>query len=364
MSRRRILFLVNGLGLGNSTRCYAVIRELTAAGAEVEVVTSDNGLWFFSDKSGLHGLTEIPSLRYGAKGGRISVAATLAQAGGMVATLRAVDRIITRRIADFRPHAVATDSTYSFRPVRRAGLPLAALNNADMVGRSMRIFRDWPPAVLPQFLFVELADFLYHATVPDLVISPRLDPADHAQWGHFRRVAPIVRSDCVAGAPSTGRPTRVVIMLSGSVFGSPVDLRNPPAGVSIDVVGRPPPRETAPPAGVTYHGRVRDSVALIRQADLVMVNGGFSAVSEALMLRKPMVVIPVPRHAEQWVNGRVIHQLGVGTTAAEEQLETSLHEALARIDGFRRGYDRLPPVPNGAVQAAQLILGLAEGRAP
>jgi len=44
----RILFLVNGLGLGNSTRCHAVIEQLLTAGSDIEVVTSDNGLWFFA----------------------------------------------------------------------------------------------------------------------------------------------------------------------------------------------------------------------------------------------------------------------------------------------------------------------------
>ena len=46
---RRILFLINGLGLGNSTRCLAVIEKLIEKNCEVSVITSGNGEWFFQN---------------------------------------------------------------------------------------------------------------------------------------------------------------------------------------------------------------------------------------------------------------------------------------------------------------------------
>jgi len=44
------LFLINGLGLGNSTRCEAVMEHLAEAGFRIHVLTSGNGLAFFRDK--------------------------------------------------------------------------------------------------------------------------------------------------------------------------------------------------------------------------------------------------------------------------------------------------------------------------
>jgi len=359
----RVLMLVNGLGLGNSTRCHAVIERLRAAGAEIEMVTSDNGLWFFGDQPEIGRVTAIPSPRYGEKDGRISIKATLAQAGAMIETLRRAEAIVTDTIDRFRPAVVVSDSTYALRPVRRAGLPLAALNNSDMVVRRMKD-GGWPWAVLPQFLVVEAADYLFHRTLPDLVISPRLDPADDAEAGRFRRVGPIVRAACRPAPPRTGRPERVVVMLSGSVFGSPVALRRSRPGLTIDVLGRPAPSGGPIPGGVTYHGKVRDSLALMRNADLVVINGGFSAVSEALVLRKPMVVIPVPRHAEQWANGETIRRLGLGLGADEDGLEEAIDAALGWIEVFRAGYAALPALADGAGRAAELILALAAGSRP
>jgi UDP:flavonoid glycosyltransferase YjiC (YdhE family) len=357
----RILLLVNGLGLGNSTRSYAVIQQLLAADAEVEVVTSDNGLWFFADKPEVGRLTEIPALRYGQKGGRISITATLSQAGTMLDTIRRADAVLTSTIARFRPAAVVTDSIYSLQPARRARLPLAAINNSDMVVRRM-VGGGWPAAVLPQFLAVELSDYLFHRLLPDLVISPRLDPADTTEAGPFRRVGPIVRAACRPQPARNGRPERVVVMLSGSVFGSPVALGRRRPGLAIDVVGRLAPSGGAVPEGVFYHGKIRDSLTLMRDADLVVVNGGFSAISEALFLRKPMVVIPVPRHAEQWANGEGIRRLGLGIVATEEGLEAAIDAALRRIGEFRAAFNALPALTNGAERAAELILDLAARR--
>ena len=150
-------------------------------------------------------------------------------------------------------------------------------------------------------------------------------------------------------------------MLSGSVFGSHVLFRRAHSDLRIDVLGRPAPEEESGGGQVVYHGKLRDSLTLLAAADLVVVNGGFSAVSEALMMAKPMVVVPVPRHAEQWVNGRVVRHLGIGLTAAEPELEEAMNLALRQIDRLRAGYRALPRQTNGAPQAAEMILALARG---
>lgn len=358
---KRILFLVNGLGLGNSTRSYALIQRTLDHGAEVEVVTSDNGLWFFADKPEVGRVTEMPPLRYGQKAGRINIAATLTQTRTMLDVVRRAETIISDTIARFQPAAVVTDSIYALRPVRRAGVPLAAINNSDTVLRCM-IGGGWPAAVLPQFLTVELSDYLFHRLLPDLVISPRLDPTDMIERGNFRRVGPIVRDACRPEPQRKGRPTRVAIMLSGSVFGSRVALERNRLDLTIDVIGRPAPSRLKIPEGVFYHGKVRDSLTLMQGADLVLINGGFSAVSEALVFRKPMVVIPVPRHAEQWANAETIHRLGLGMISTEEQLEDALDVALERIDDFRTAFNNHPAPANGAERAAELVLDLATKR--
>jgi UDP:flavonoid glycosyltransferase YjiC (YdhE family) len=148
-------------------------------------------------------------------------------------------------------------------------------------------------------------------------------------------------------------------MLSGSVFGSPVVLKREEYPVKVDVVGREAPPGWPVPAGVTYHGKLMDNRELLRQADLVVVNGGFSAVSEVFNMRTPVVVVPVPRHAEQWLNARTIVHLGVGLSATEDGLEGAMTEGLRRLHELRAAYERLPPPEDGAEKAASAIAALA-----
>ena len=77
-------------------------------------------------------------------------------------------------------------------------------------------------------------------------------------------------------------------------------------------------------------------------------------------MRKPMLVVPVPNHAEQWLNARMIKHLGVGDIIAEEDLEAAILPALSRIEEFRASYEHLPAPEDGAQQAAERIMALAE----
>ena len=63
--RQKVLFVVNGLGLGNSTRCYAIIEHLHRAGVEIHVLTSGNGLFFFEDKPAVTSLAARDGFQYG-----------------------------------------------------------------------------------------------------------------------------------------------------------------------------------------------------------------------------------------------------------------------------------------------------------
>ena len=94
---------------------------------------------------------------------------------------------------------------------------------------------------------------------------------------------------------------------------------------------------------------------------MAVINGGFSTVSEAFVKQKPMVVIPVPGHAEQWINARTIENLDVGMIAGEDELEQAMMNAYSRIKMFRDAYQTFPPLRSGAHEAAKLILDFIHG---
>jgi len=354
----KIFFLINGLGLGNSTRCHAIIQRLKTRGADIEVVTSGNGLWYFSDKAEVSAVHEIGSLAYGSKDGAISVVRTFASVGRMLAVIRANVRKLSNILDDAQPDAVVTDSDYNFIPVKRRKIPLVALNNADVVWHSYFKFPDRPVSIRAQFFCVEMLDYRFHRLVPDLVLSPSLDPKIEQSGGNVRRIGPIVRQGY---NPTQGHrpPKRAVVMLSGSVFGTPVRFERDDYPIHIDVVGREAPSGWSGSSNIIFHGKIKDTYPLLKQADITVVNGGFSAVSEMFWMRKPLVVVPVPNHAEQWINARTIEQLCVGRMARQFNYESVMIDSVNEIERFDAGYAALPLAEDGAAQAADAILDIA-----
>jgi UDP:flavonoid glycosyltransferase YjiC (YdhE family) len=350
-----VLFLVNGLGLGNSTRCHAIIQRLAKKGVRCVVVTSGNGAWYFRGRPEVSAIYEIESFFYASKGGKISIALTL----GSAFTFARIQMRNAARIAEIleieSPNLAVIDSMYVTGPFRKKGIPIAALNNSDAIYRAKSFFGDLPSSVRAQFYAIECSDYYWHKRFPDLVISPSLVPELGRAKDNVQSVSPIVRAGCV---PSDGTKdgTRVVVMLSGSAFGSQVTFSESDYPCQIDVVGREAPDGWRQRENIRFLGRVRDTQDLMRDADLVIVNGGFSAVSEAYAMAKPVVVVPVPNHAEQWFNGRMIEHLGVGMIGGEASIEQHLFDALDRLGDLRGAYGKISLPVDGAERAAEILL--------
>jgi uncharacterized protein (TIGR00661 family) len=96
----------------------------------------------------------------------------------------------------------------------------------------------------------------------------------------------------------------------------------------------------------------------LANADILVINGGFSAVSEAFVLQKYTYVIPVPGHAEQYINSALLQESGLGEIATEENVcdkLKSLFESNNR-DAIRKAKPMVNS--NGAKEAADKILSI------
>lgn len=359
----RALFLINGLGLGNSTRCHAIIQCLHDSGCDVDIVTSGNGLWYFQNQPAVASVHTIKPLQYGVKDGKISIFRTLLYIPRMMARIGGNARVIAEVMRDRPPDVIVTDSDYNILLAGDRHAPLVALNNSDVVVCAYRKYhQDRPRSIRAQFHAVEYMDFRYHKHAVDLALSPSLDPGLRQTGLPFFRIPPIVRRGYDPDPYGKG-VKRVVIMLSGSRFGSPVRLGKRRYPFHIDIVGRQAPPNQSAEDGIVFHGKIPDTRPVLQGADLVIVNGGFSAVSELFCMRKPMVVVPVPHHAEQWVNARTVVGLGVGGMAEEENIEAAMLAAVDKIDDYRSGYEALGDIGNGARAGADAILRIArDGR--
>ena len=350
---KRVLFLVNGLGMGNSTRCFSLVEKLSEADVKVDVMTSGNGLLFFEDKKGnqVDRLIETNSVYYGkGKEGKLSIIQTLFSLVNFASSYLKNNRLVESYLDNNKVDAVVIDSEYIFRPIQKRRIPIIALNNSDVVISSFFKLKDKPLNIYPQFFIVELLDFLYHLFIPDKVISPRLK--NFVSFGKkIVPVGPIVRKQYLPS--SSGRVIKnVVIMLSGSAFGSQVNFKKETFPFKIDVVGR----EGEDLDGLFFHGKLFDNYELISRADVLVINAGFSAVSEAVFMRKPCIVIPVENHAEQFVNAKNVELMGYGFFSTPENMAHSLKKMCLEIETYRSRIAESEFCANGVEKAFQVLM--------
>jgi UDP:flavonoid glycosyltransferase YjiC (YdhE family) len=356
----RCLFVINGLGLGNSTRCHAVIESLAAQGCEVHVLTSGNGLTYFHGRESVASLSPMESFFYSGRGTGISGWSTLKSVGALAARAKAKRRQLADLLEKLSPDVAVIDSEYAIAPLRRRGIPVVGLNTSEIV--VTEYLKNRGPAARgtrSHFWLVEFLDYLFHRRFCDLVLSPfpLRTPTRHRK---FRRIGLIVRraiSEIATRVPaneglSPRQLRNVVFMLSGSAHASQVPFENYELPFHIDVVGRPGQSGK----NLTFHGRRLDNVALLAAADALVINGGYSALSEAFALRKRTFVVPVPGHAEQYVNACLARDLGLGFVATEGNVLDQLLE-MYRQDRWI-GLKPMPPAfeTDGAREAAEAIL--------
>jgi UDP:flavonoid glycosyltransferase YjiC (YdhE family) len=308
------------LGLGNSTRCFAIIEHLAAEGWHIHVLTSGNGLAFFKDKHCVDSVSGMESFFYSGTDGGISGWSTLKSLRRLLAIAKVKRTQLASLLERVHPDVAVVDSEYAISPLRRHGIPVIGLNTSEMIVTEFLKRRNVAAGTRSHFWFVEFTDYLFHRHFCDFVLSPfplRTPTRDPK----FRRIGLIARRAVREHALRANRehfPTprqlrNVVFMLSGSVHASDISFDRHELPFKVEVVGRPGTSR----GNVTYHGRQMDNADLLARADALVINAGYSAVSEAFVLRKPVFVVPVPGHAEQFVNACLVRDLGLGFMATE-----------------------------------------------
>jgi len=359
------LFVINGLGLGNSTRCHAVIEHLADAGLQIHVLTSGNGLEYFRGKDGIDSLTAMESFSYGKQNGQISGWSTVRSIGSLLPKARAKTAQLEKLIDEIHPDVAVVDSEYTIFPLLRRRIPVVAINTSEMVVSRYLSSPKVAPATRSHFWCVEFADYLFHRHYCNIVLSPfpLRSPPRHRK---FRRIGLIARRSVIEQAklaaskdfPSPREINTAVFMLSGSVHASDIQFDRHQIPFKVEVVGRPGRSS----GNVTYHGRKMNNEEMLARADMLVINGGYSAVSEAFVLRKPVFVVPVPGHAEQFVNACLVRDLGLGFVATE----TDVLDQLLRMYQ-RDSWTGLKPRQSsfeidGAREAAAAIMSLIKTR--
>ncbi len=354
---KRILFIINGLGMGNSTRCHAIIEKLHHRGYAIDVVTSGNGMDYFRyNISSISDLIEIKSLFYKKYKGKLSIGGTILSIPVLAFLYIQNIYILYKTLKNKSYDAVVIDSDYTILLLRiMFNIPVFAINNADVVVREMKKLGKIPRKILMQFM-VEKMDYWFHRSFVDYVLSPCIlesyfnSKEHHDNRHHF---PPFIRSGLTV-TTGINKVRNILVMLSGSQFSSDVRfIENRPyiPNMTITVMGR----SGSSSEEVKYLGKLYNNKSYLNKADILIINAGFSAVSEAVLLRKPCVIIPIDHHAEQYVNAHMMEKEGYALVANIDNVWQKTTELITHYNQVKQALDRKALPLNGHWLAADMI---------
>jgi uncharacterized protein (TIGR00661 family) len=341
----KILYGVNGEGLGHATRSEVVIGALLGE-HDVRVMASGAAYGYLHKR--LQHVSEIFGPSFAMDRGEIRRWASVT--GTMAAARRELPGSVRRwidAVEEWRPDVVVTD----FEPLsgmyaRSSRTPLICVDNIHMIDRCRHddgIIGD----AREDFLLARAVTRAMVPTAGDYLITTFFRPP--LLRGRTELVPPIVRPAIVAARPvrgehllvysggsdalidalrACGNPCRVYVMRGG-----------PPAGTTDGVIEYRPR---------SVEGFLEDLVS----ARGVVTGGGFSLLSEAVYLGKPVLSVPLRGQFEQLMNARYLQRAGFGMCAPAVDHRT-LEGFIEALDGFHdrlRGY-----VQDGNVEALEAI---------
>ena len=335
---------MNGYGLGNSTRIHAIIQHI-GKDCEIDVFSFGNSLEYFAQVSEIQNIFQGFPLEYGLKNGKIDFLATMAKA---VKNFKAIydSRNRIRNIVDSRHYNLVVSDSNFFPFFLKNRPKLISISNADVIVK--RALKTEKRGSYIQFL-KEFGDYIYDLCIPDLTISPFFEPCKDIR--RIQHTSVLVRKE-FQRSHQLLKKHHVFIMTGGAVaINQDVSIDHNRNDYDLSVLGD----QIRISGQVKREKKTFNVNSLMNQSTIVVINGGFSSIAEALAMAKPMVVIPLKGHMEQKVNALWIQNNDFGLMSSWEELEASIVRVKNNYMNFKNnllGYNYL----NGAERAASLIL--------
>jgi uncharacterized protein (TIGR00661 family) len=301
-----ILYGVPGEGLGHATRSKVVIGHLLAQGHQVCVVSSSRAYKMLA--AAFPGrVHEIRGFHLAYNGLAVSKLRTAAL------TLRTAPEDLRinftkyrELLCDFEPEVVVSDFesfTYLFAKLHQ--LPIVSIDNMQIISRA-KLNVTVPKAERGNY---NLAKSIVRAKLPHsrhYFVTTFFDLP--LQKERTTLVPPIIRPEILAARPSKGQ--HVLVYQSATTQQNLVPLLQQLPDQEFHVYGFNKQES---------HGNVQlcafseaGFIADLASARAVVTNGGFSLISEAVFLHKPICAIPIPAQFEQWLNAAEVEKMGYG----------------------------------------------------
>jgi len=393
-----------GIGLGHITRCEPIADALVSQGAKVVYSTYSDGL----DYARRRGLPTLPTVSIGFKvkeDGTVDFKMTATTSGFSLGVKRFLEQLTAeiRNIKRFKPDVVLSDSRVSSLIAGKLmGVPVALILNQFRVEIVKRPSAKKITPVERLFFLIANIFWLFFRTllggiwarsnlmlIPDFPAPYTISASNLAIPKRYKKkvklIGPIVsdepkrrssrgalngslffasRKPLIYAAVSGPKTERTVLagLLLESLAGFPSEYevvisRGEPNGSSVPVRDR----------NLTVYGWIEDQYEVLEASSVVVSRAGHGTIMKSIMLGKPMILIPIPDHTEQYGNAKRASKLGLAEIVPQREVTTErlLDATKKLLDSPRAGMERLnrnTPFTEAIPMAAHEINALASTR--
>jgi UDP-N-acetylglucosamine--N-acetylmuramyl-(pentapeptide) pyrophosphoryl-undecaprenol N-acetylglucosamine transferase len=393
-----------GIGLGHITRCEPIADALVSQGAEVVYSTYSDGL----DYARRRGLPTLPTVSIGFKvkeDGTVDFKMTATTSGFSLGVKRFLEQLTAeiRNIKRFKPDVVLSDSRVSSLIAGKLmGVPVALILNQFRVEIVKKPSAKKITPVERLFFLIANIFWLFFRTllggiwarsnvmlIPDFPAPYTISASNLAIPKRYKKrvklIGPIM-SDEPKRQSSRGALNGLHFFASRkpliyAAVSGPKTERTVLAGLLLESLGGFPseyevvisqgePKGSSAPVrdrNLTVYGWIEDQYEVLEASSVVVSRAGHGTIMKSIMLGKPMILIPIPDHTEQYGNAKRASKLGLAEIVPQREVTTErlLDATKKLLDSPPAGMERLnrnTPFTEAIPIAAHEIDALASTR--
>ena len=333
--RKRIFYSVCGEGMGHAIRSSVILEHLTKK-YDVYIFSSERAYEFLAKK--FDNVFEIGGFNTVYENNVVRTKKTFFKAMKANPTnLKDGYNVLYKQYKKIKPNIIISDfENYSSILSKLMNIPLISLDNIHMITQCEY---DYPPKHRIDMLMAIAVTKSYILRPKRHIITnffhpPLKHPNMTAQY------PPVLREEILKLKPEEGEHVLVYQTAESSIKLmeelKKLDHEFIVYGFNKDEVD----------GNLTYRSFNEEQIFEdMRTAKAIIVNGGFTMISEAIYLKKPIYCTPAHKNFEQILNGFYVEKFGFGESHDELNVE-EIESILANLDKYQENLNKVEPWDN------------------
>jgi uncharacterized protein (TIGR00661 family) len=313
----RIIYALSGQGRGHTSRSLAISNTLRKRGHEVLFCCGGTAREILEAQG--ESVLRVPVLRQVMKDNTVMHGQTLRANWTSIRTLPEILTRLADEFAAYRPDLLITDfEGFSRRAAERIGLPVLSFNHQQVVTEThytLPLRYRFHAFVATTIIKLIAPKHPEHLLLSSFFFPPLKNPS------RTTMVPPIIRPEVQALHPEAGDHVLVYYNQPEGSDYLPDQLRE--VDVRFIVYNFPPPPDPETYPNIVFKKpSIEGFLADLAQCRAIVCTAGFTLISEALYLGKPLLVVPNQGIFEQTLNALFLQREALGAAVLDRRLTT------------------------------------------